>query len=109
MFDLDHPKSALKTAFAKRPNGLRKYVLILAIVFILTIAVSHGPWATNMLYLRKVIKWTERELGVYYSVWCIIGALTHYIAIPFLSGYLHLHDTTIGVLGILGCIANTVS
>ena len=35
--------------------------------------------------------------------------MTHYIAIPFLSGYLHLHDTTIGVLGIVGCIANTVS
>ena len=38
----------------------------------------------------------------------ILGAMTHYIAVPFLSGYLHLHDTTIGVLGIIGCIANTV-
>ena len=73
MFDLDHPKSALKATFGKRPNGLRNYVVFLAMIFILAIVVSHGPYATNLLYLRKVIKWQEREIGVYYSLWCIIG------------------------------------
>ena len=38
----------------------------------------------------------------------IVGMFTQYVAVPFLNEDLKLHDTTIGMLGVLGCIIQNV-
>ena len=37
-----------------------------------------------------------------------MGLFTQYVAVPFLNEDLKLHDTTIGMLGITGCIIQHV-
>ena len=48
------------------------------------------------LYVRRKFNWNAKTFGSYIGFYGFLGMFAQYVAIPFLSGYMHLHDTTIG-------------
>ena len=42
------------------------------------------------------------------GIFGFLGIFTQYVAIPFFVEVVGLHDTTIGVLGVIGCAINLV-
>ena len=53
MFDLKNLKDAFGTAFKERPHGLRKYIILLTIIFVLEILLQNGQHSTTFLFVRK--------------------------------------------------------
>ena len=47
-------------------------------------------------------------IGRFAGMFGIVGIFTQYVAVPFLNEDLKLHDTTIGMLGVIGCIIQNV-
>ena len=73
IFDVDNVKSAFKTAFKKRENNLRTYIIIIGCVFLLEIFLITGKGPTMYLYFRKHFSWDAEGFGVYIGVFGILG------------------------------------
>ena len=113
IFDVDNVKSAFKTAFKKRENNLRTYIIVIGCVFLLEIFLITGKGPTMYLYFRKHFSWDAKGFGVYIGVFGLLGIFgistkyflfnnytffpAQYVIIPFLSNYLKLQDMTIGL------------
>ena len=204
MFDLKNLKDAFGTAFKERPHGLRKYIILLTIIFVLEILLQNGQHSTTFLFVRKgmwivivfaisnfyligflcksiltyirtrttllvhsvnwfhrfheiffhvqmcanfsvslhwvvtceiypvlfasflsririftikiaktmtflkELSWSEQEFGQFMGIFGFIGIFTQYVAVPFFVEVVGLHDTTIGILGVIGCAINSV-
>ncbi len=108
LFDINNLKLSFKTAFKKRPHGLRPFLLLAMFAFILEIFFNYGKMTTFFLFMRKEFKWTESTFGQYMAVFGIVGLFTQYCAIPFLKETIKLHDTTIGILGCVGAVIQYV-
>ena len=48
------------------------------------------------LYVRRKFNWNAKTFGRYIGFYGLLGMFAQYVAVPYLSGKLHLHDTTIG-------------
>ncbi|XP_059079164.1 lysosomal proton-coupled steroid conjugate and bile acid symporter SLC46A3-like [Tigriopus californicus] len=108
MFDLNNLKAAFHATFHKRDHGLRPYLILLMVTFILEIFMSHGRGPTMFLYIRKEFAWDEATFGQYIALFGVIGLFTQYVAVPFLTETLKFHDTTLGFWGVIGSLINTI-
>ena len=60
-----------------------------------------------MTFLKE-LSWSEQEFGQFMGIFGFIGIFTQYVAVPFFVEVVGLHDTTIGILGVIGCAINSV-
>ena len=51
---------------------------------------------------NKELSWDEETFGKFVALFGFVGLFTQYVAVPFLSENCGLHDTTLGILGVLG-------
>ena len=63
--------------------------------------------AKTMTFLKE-LSWSEQEFGQFMGIFGFIGIFTQYVAVPFFVEVVGLHDTTIGILGVIGCAINSV-
>ena len=56
----------------------------------------------------KELSWNEEKFGMFMGIFGFIGIFTQYVAVPFFVEVVGLHDTTIGILGVIGCAINSV-
>jgi len=56
------------------------------------------------LYVRRKFNWNAKTFGRYIGFYGLLGMFAQYVAVPYLSGKLHLHDTTIALIAICGVI-----
>ena len=73
MFQWKHPKKAFHTTFRKRLFGVRPYLLLLMVIFILEIFVQNGKGPTMFLWLRKEFSWDESTFGLYIACFGALG------------------------------------
>lgn len=67
------------------------------------IFLENGKGPTMFLFFRKQFQWEQKTFATFLALFGLVGLFTQYVAVPFLSENLKLHDTTIGILGVLGC------
>ena len=110
LFDVDNVKSAFRTAFEKREDNFRTYIILigntlkviininsdLGVSFLIEIFLITGKGPTMYLYFRKQFSWNERGFGMYIGIFGIMGITAQYVIIPFMSNRLKLGDMTIG-------------
>ena len=48
------------------------------------------------LYFRRKFNWNAKTFGSYIGFYGLLGMFAQYVAIPFMSGTLGMHDTSIG-------------
>ena len=83
MFDLKNLKDAFGTAFKERPHGLRKYIILLTIIFVLEILLQNGQHSTTFLFVRK-------------GMWIVIVfAISNFYLIGFLCKSIRTSTTLI--------------
>ena len=75
---------ALET-LRRRRFGLRKYVLTLAVLFMLEMFLIEGRGPSMYLFLRKRFQWDAALFGRFLAVLGVLGVLTQYIAVPILT------------------------
>ena len=108
-------KSAFKTAFEKRENNMRTFIILIGsekcyqsnvyiqlpivsgLGFLLEIFLITGKGPTLYLYFRKQFSWDEKGFGMYIGIFGIMGMIAQYVIIPFMSNRLKLKDMTIGM------------
>ena len=59
---------------------------------------SHGRWSGLFLFFRKQLKWSTIQYTTFTTTLGFIGLFGQYIAVPILSGWLRLHDSTISLI-----------
>ena len=59
---------------------------------------SHGRWSGLFLFFRKQLKWSTIQYTSFTTTLGFIGLFGQYIAVPILSGWLRLHDSTISLI-----------
>ena len=87
-----------ETVFKKR-NGSQRMCIIISIAAItLDSFAARGKWQNLFLYFRKVLDWTITQYSSFMSSLGLIGAISNYILVPFLSQKLHMNDSTIAII-----------
>ena len=66
-------------------------------IFVLIFA--SGP--TMYLYFRRKFSWNAKTFGIYIGFFGVLGMFAQYVAIPFMSSVMKMHDTTIGITATL--------
>eukprot|EP00096_Caligus_rogercresseyi_P009399 TRINITY_DN3188_c0_g1_i2.p1 TRINITY_DN3188_c0_g1~~TRINITY_DN3188_c0_g1_i2.p1 ORF type:complete len:479 (-),score=76.45 TRINITY_DN3188_c0_g1_i2:14-1450(-) len=102
MFQFKNVKTGLRATFRKRENGLRKYLLLLILAFLLELFLYGGRGSVFFLYFRKKFKWTEIDFSKFMIIFGIQGLLAQFFVIPFLTKRLQMRDATIILLGVAG-------
>ena len=108
LFNVKNVKMAFQTTLKKRPHGVRPYLLLLAFIFILEIFLINGKGPTMYLYFRKEYGWDESKFGQFIAVFGVVGLFTQYVAVPFFTETVGLHDTTLAFFGVIGCAVQQV-
>eukprot|EP00092_Neocalanus_flemingeri_P017937 GFUD01019410.1.p1 GENE.GFUD01019410.1~~GFUD01019410.1.p1 ORF type:complete len:522 (+),score=101.91 GFUD01019410.1:44-1609(+) len=104
LFDTKNLKSAFSTVFKQRENKIRTYILMLIACFILEIFLINGKGPTMYLYFRRKFNWDAKTFGSYIGLYGFLGMFAQYVAVPYMSEKLKLHDTTIALIAIAGVI-----
>ena len=99
-------KRALRITFRRRRFGLRKYVLLLAVLFMFEMFLIEGrgprsgqnfvtfidcPFCLKLftfsmyLFMRKQFQWDASLFGRFLAFLGILGVLTQYVAVPILT------------------------
>ena len=79
----------------RRRFGLRKYVLTLAVLFMLEMFLIEGRGPSMYLFLRKRFQWDAALFGRFLAVLGILGVLTQYIAVPILTECLGIRSISL--------------
>lgn len=108
LFDVRNVKSGFQAVFKRREHHLRSFLLLLGICFILEIFLINGKGPTQYLYFRRKFGWDIKQFGLYIGLYGFVGMFAQYVAVPFLSGTMKLHDTTIGLIALLTCAIQQV-
>jgi len=108
IFDVENVKQGFNTMFKRRDNNVRRFIIMLACCFVLEIFLTNGKGPIQYLYFRRKFSWDHSKFGGYIAVFGIVGIFAQFVVIPFLSGRMGLHDTTLGVIAILTCIAQQI-
>jgi len=103
-FDTKNLKSAFTTVFQRRENNLHTFIFMLIICFVFEIFLINGKGPTMYLYFRRKFDWNAKTFGGYIGLYGFLGMFAQYVAIPFMSQTMHLHDTTIALIAIVGVI-----
>lgn len=108
IFDVENLKQGFHTMFKKREHGVRPYLILLAGIFVMEIFMINGKGPTMYLFLRKELGYDEKAFGMFIAVFGFVGLFTQYVAVPFLTEDCNLHDTTLGLLAVIGCAIQQV-
>jgi len=108
MFDIQNVKDGFKTVFRKRDNNLRSFIIMLTIAFLLEIMLTNGKGPITYLYFRRKFSWDMSQFGSYIGIYGFVSIFAQFVVVPFLSQKMKLHDTTIGMLAIVGCIIQSI-
>ncbi|XP_023336366.1 proton-coupled folate transporter isoform X2 [Eurytemora carolleeae] len=108
LFDVENVKKGFTTVFKKRENNLRTYIVLLVIVFVLECFLINGKGPTQYLYFRRKFSWDMNKFGMYIGLFGFVGMFAQFVAVPFLTEKVKLHDTTIGVIAIASCIVQAI-
>ena len=86
-------------AVFKRREGNRRVCIMLTLVAMtLDTFAGRGKWQSLFLYFRKVLNWTISQYSSFMSTLGLIGAISNYVLVPFMSRKLGFHDSTISVV-----------
>ena len=94
LFDFQNVKECLRTAFKKRPNNGRTYILLLILnfaVFMFCLNTSHYDY----LLVQLKYDWTIVEYSNYLSVQRICRMLGLFLLLPLLSKILKINDALV--------------
>ena len=87
-----------QTVFKKRNGNQRMCIIISIAAITLDSFAARGKWKNLFLYFRKVLNWTITQYSSFMSSLGLIGAISNYILVPFLSQKLHMNDSTIAII-----------
>lgn len=94
----DNLKSSWVALLRKRDGHKRMFIILVIVAFELEIFALVGRWNTLFLFFRKHLQWTEIEYSRFTTILGFIAIVSQYVAIPFLSEKLKLHDSTISLI-----------
>ena len=87
------------TTVIKEREGYKRLCIILTIIAMTLDSFSaRGKWQSLLLYFRKVLSWTITQYSSFMSSLGLIGAISNYVLVPFMSRKLLLHDSTIAII-----------
>ena len=86
------------TVVKKREGNKRLCIILTIIAMTLDTFAARGKWQSLLLYFRKVLSWTISQYSSFMSSLGLIGAISNYILVPFMSRKLLLHDSTIAII-----------
>ena len=98
-FDVRNLIEGFKAVVKKRRHHKRTFIILLIIAFEMEIFALHGKWNLMFLYFKVALDWTMTEFGTYSSVLGCLGLIAQYVLVPFLTGVLKLHDSTVAMIG----------
>merc|ERR1719187_749949 len=107
VFDISNVKDGFRGVFKKRDKNRRFFILLLITSFTLTIFCS-SIYSVNFLFYRKQFKWGTSGIGMYLGFFGFVGIFAQYVAVPFLSETVKLHDSTIVLIAIAGSAVSLV-
>ena len=87
-----------ETVFKNRGGSQRMCIIISIAAITLDSFAARGKWQNLFLYFRKVLNWTITQYSSFMSSLGLIGAISNYILVPFLSQKLHMNDSTIAII-----------
>jgi hypothetical protein len=84
--------------FKKREGNKRICILLTLVAMTLDTFAGRGKWQSLFLYFRKVLNWTISQYSSFMSSLGLIGAISNYVLVPFMSRKLCFHDSTISIV-----------
>jgi len=106
LFNPENFKEAWRALIKKRDGHKKMFIILLIVAFELEMFLSHGRWSGLFLFFRKQLKWSTIQYTTFTTTLGFIGLFGQYIAVPILSGWLRLHDSTISLIDAVTSFAN---
>jgi len=104
LFDIKNVKDSFTTMFKQRDNNMRMFVIILTICFVLEMVALFGSGSVYYLFLQRQFQWDMPKISYYFVLWGYWSIFSTYVVLPFITQVLKMHDTSIGMIGVVGLI-----
>ena len=98
LFKLESITEGFVTVLKKRDGSKRVCILLTLVAMTLDSFAARGKWQSLFLYFRKVLNWSVTQYSSYMSSLGLIGAISNYVLVPFMSRKLLFHDSTIAII-----------
>jgi Na+/melibiose symporter-like transporter len=87
---------------------MRQFILLLIFLFILEMFLIDARGPSMYLFLRKQFQWDAATFGQFLAFLGIIGLLTQYVAVPVLTGWVGLRDSTLAGVAMITVLGELI-
>ncbi|XP_015795633.1 uncharacterized protein LOC107372004 [Tetranychus urticae] len=104
IYDIIKPDNILhssRTVFKKRPNNAQWYLISTIVVSIIANIGYTGEQHIGYQFTQKVYHFSAEQIGYYGAILVIFPALGTLIGPPLFINVMHLHDTSLAIIGIV--------